>query len=84
MESYIARIGQFERYLAPDDGQVICLPEFRHLCFGGIPDKPGLRQLCWKILLGYLPLDKSKWDSVLMEQRRLYYASPNCFQYSLP
>ncbi|KAI1318177.1 hypothetical protein EDD11_007060 [Mortierella claussenii] len=74
MESYIARINQFETYLTPDDGQVICLDEFKDLCFGGIPDKPGLRQICWKILLGYLPLDKSRWDSVLMEQRRLYYS----------
>ncbi|KAG0007145.1 hypothetical protein BGZ65_003665, partial [Modicella reniformis] len=40
----------------------------------GIPDKPGLRQICWKIMLGYLPLEKSRWDSVLMEQRRLYYS----------
>ncbi|KAF9425060.1 hypothetical protein BGZ94_007874 [Podila epigama] len=53
---------------------MICQKDFRELCFGGIPDKPGLRQTCWKVLLGYLPLDKSRWDSVLMEQRRLYYA----------
>ncbi|KAF9121376.1 hypothetical protein BGW39_010576, partial [Mortierella sp. 14UC] len=27
-----------------------------------------------EILLGYLPLDKTRWDSVLLEQRRLYYS----------
>ncbi|KAF9951083.1 hypothetical protein BGZ70_001124 [Mortierella alpina] len=27
-----------------------------------------------EILLGYLPLDKSKWESRRMEQRRLYYS----------
>ncbi|KAG0072093.1 hypothetical protein BGZ89_008180 [Linnemannia elongata] len=35
MESYIARISQFERYLDPDDGQTISLKEFKDLCFGG-------------------------------------------------
>ncbi|KAF9918781.1 hypothetical protein BX616_005790 [Lobosporangium transversale] len=67
-------IAQFEKYLAPDDGQVINRQEFKELCFSGIPDKPGLRQICWKILLGYLPLDKSRWNKALMEQRRLYYS----------
>ncbi|KAF9137358.1 hypothetical protein BGX30_010308 [Mortierella sp. GBA39] len=52
MESYIARISQFERYLDPDDGQTISLKEFKELCFG----------------------DKTRWDSVLLEQRRLYYS----------
>ncbi|KAG0065107.1 hypothetical protein BGZ90_001925 [Linnemannia elongata] len=52
MESYIARISQFERYLDPDDGQTISLKEFKDLCFG----------------------DKTQWDSVLLEQRRLYYS----------
>ncbi|KAG9067774.1 hypothetical protein KI688_011361 [Linnemannia hyalina] len=35
MESYIARISRFERYLDPDDGQTISLKEFKELCFGG-------------------------------------------------
>ncbi|KAF9904320.1 hypothetical protein EC991_002826 [Linnemannia zychae] len=26
------------------------------------------------VLLGYLPLDKTRWDTVLLEQRRLYYS----------
>ncbi|KAF9282680.1 hypothetical protein BGZ74_002097 [Mortierella antarctica] len=49
MESYMARIEQFERHLAQNsDDNMICQREFRELCFGGIPDKPGLRQTCWK------------------------------------
>ncbi|KAG9326901.1 hypothetical protein KVV02_001425 [Mortierella alpina] len=67
-------ISLFESCLDPTDGQVLCRKEFNDLCFGGIPDKPGIRQTCWKILLGYLPLDKSKWESRRMEQRRLYYS----------
>ncbi|KAF9566196.1 hypothetical protein EC968_003849, partial [Mortierella alpina] len=67
-------ISHFERCLDPTDGQVLCRKDFNELCFGGIPDKPGIRQTCWKILLGYLPLDKSKWESRRMEQRRLYYS----------
>ncbi|KAG0341323.1 hypothetical protein BG004_006066 [Podila humilis] len=71
----MARIEQFERHLAQNSSDsVINKSEFRELCFGGIPDKPGLRQTSWKILLGYLPPDKSRWESVLMEQRRLYYS----------
>ncbi|KAG0278234.1 hypothetical protein BGZ95_004431 [Linnemannia exigua] len=101
MESYIARISQFERHLAPDDGQTINLKEFKDLCFGGIPDKPGVTKkhqrnkeavtllfhrltptttfldglvITIQILLRYLPLDKTRWDSTLLEQRRLYYS----------
>ncbi|KAG0076607.1 hypothetical protein BGZ92_002325 [Podila epicladia] len=49
MESYMARIEQFERHLAQNsDDNMISQREFRELCFGGIPDKPGLRQTCWK------------------------------------
>ncbi|KAG0259597.1 hypothetical protein BG011_002529 [Mortierella polycephala] len=74
MESYIARIVEFEGHIDQKDGKVICLKGFKALCFGGIPDKAGLRQICWKVLLGYLPLDKSLWESTLMEKRRLYYS----------
>ncbi|KAF9926067.1 hypothetical protein FBU30_004288 [Linnemannia zychae] len=33
-----------------------------------------LKIFALEILLHYLPLDKTRWDSVLLEQRRLYYS----------
>uniref|UniRef100_A0A8B9KIQ5 TBC1 domain family member 13 n=1 Tax=Astyanax mexicanus TaxID=7994 RepID=A0A8B9KIQ5_ASTMX len=38
----------------------------------GIPFEGGIRSLCWKILLNYLPLDQTLWDSFLKKQRELY------------
>ncbi|CAG8439485.1 8531_t:CDS:10 [Diversispora eburnea] len=64
----------FESILSTDDlaHPTIDLYKFRHLCFHGVPDKPGIRQKSWKILLGYLPPDKRKWTKVLAEQRATY------------
>ncbi|NXQ70022.1 TBC13 protein, partial [Quiscalus mexicanus] len=41
-------------------------------CSTGIPFDGGLRCLCWKILLNYLPLEKALWSSLLKKQRDLY------------
>jgi len=41
---------------------VINVEELRETCFGGVPDDvSGLRSLVWKILLRYLPSERSKW-----------------------
>ncbi|XP_053328534.1 TBC1 domain family member 13 [Spea bombifrons] len=50
----------------------INLPVLRELCFSGIPFEGGIRCLCWKILLNYLPAERSLWDSVLEKQRETY------------
>lgn len=42
-------------------------------CSKGIPDLPGYRPTCWKLLLGYLPSDKREWSSTLNQQRKAYY-----------
>ncbi|TPX39947.1 hypothetical protein SeLEV6574_g06909 [Synchytrium endobioticum] len=51
---------------------------FRLLSFsGGIPDKPGIRPICWKLLLNYLPFapaDRHKWSKISHRQRATYYA----------
>jgi len=46
--------------------------EFDKACFQGIPDGSGLRSICWKILLNYLPPCRSDWDAVLTKQRNAY------------
>jgi hypothetical protein len=44
----------------------INLQILKSLSFRGIPDdSKALRPLIWRILLGYLPLDPSKWQSLL-------------------
>ena len=44
-----ARIQVFEDLLDSNEIDVVAL---RKACFHGIPDRPGVRPLCWKILLG--------------------------------
>ncbi|XP_078282555.1 TBC1 domain family member 13 isoform X3 [Rhinoraja longicauda] len=50
----------------------ISLTKLRELCFSGIPFEGGLRSLCWKILLNYLPLEQAQWSSSLKKQREIY------------
>ncbi|KAI8057878.1 rab-GTPase-TBC domain-containing protein [Syncephalis plumigaleata] len=67
---------RFEALLNPSSEEyaVIDMEELRRLCFQGVPDVPGMRALCWKLLLNYLPPDKSQWDRTLKERRETYYA----------
>uniref|UniRef100_A0AAQ6AAC3 TBC1 domain family member 13 n=1 Tax=Amphiprion ocellaris TaxID=80972 RepID=A0AAQ6AAC3_AMPOC len=53
-------------------GENINLKTLRELCFNGIPFEGGIRALCWKILLNYLPLDQTLWESFLKKQREVY------------
>lgn len=50
----------------------INLQELRRLSSQGVPDDCTLRPLAWRVLLGYLPLDTSKWQSALDRDRSLY------------
>lgn len=52
--------------------KMVDIYELRRLCYLGIPEKPGLRPMCWKVLLQLLPLDKSQWESTLTEKRKKY------------
>ena len=47
-----------------DEGRI------RQLCMTGIPDER--RPIYWRILLGYLPKETSRWQSFLKAQRDLY------------
>ena len=44
----------------------------RRLAFRGIPDQPGLRAIYWKLLLQFLPRQKSLWDEETLKQRNIY------------
>uniref|UniRef100_A0A7N6ATN5 TBC1 domain family member 13 n=1 Tax=Anabas testudineus TaxID=64144 RepID=A0A7N6ATN5_ANATE len=67
--AYKNRIQEFKVALSEEN---INLKTLRELCFNGIPFEGGIRALCWKILLNYLPLDQSLWESFLKKQREVY------------
>ncbi|XP_077904513.1 TBC1 domain family member 13 isoform X2 [Ictidomys tridecemlineatus] len=64
-----SRIADFQDVLKEPS---IALEKLRELSFSGIPCEGGLRCLCWKILLNYLPLERATWTSILAKQRELY------------
>ncbi|XP_048200183.1 TBC1 domain family member 13 isoform X2 [Perognathus longimembris pacificus] len=64
-----SRIADFQDVLKEPS---IALEKLRELSFSGIPFEGGLRCLCWKILLNYLPLERASWTSILAKQRELY------------
>uniref|UniRef100_A0A0F7Z9L4 TBC1 domain family member 13 n=1 Tax=Crotalus adamanteus TaxID=8729 RepID=A0A0F7Z9L4_CROAD len=64
-----SRIAEFEDILNEPN---IVLQKLRKFCFNGIPFEGGLRCLCWKILLNYLPVERCAWNSQLKKQRELY------------
>ncbi|OZJ02699.1 hypothetical protein BZG36_04602 [Bifiguratus adelaidae] len=75
---YKDRLLYFEQTLAvssenDEQNAVIDMGKFKEMCFHGIPDKVGIRQTAWKLLLGNIPADKRQWKSVLKENRQAYY-----------
>ncbi|PWA88592.1 ypt/Rab-GAP domain of gyp1p superfamily protein [Artemisia annua] len=52
--------------------RIINIGELRQLAALGIPDAPGIRSTVWKVLLGYLPIDKALWASELTKRRSQY------------
>jgi len=67
--SYKERVHYYKEALKPN---VIDISIIQHLAEQGIPESHGLRSLYWKILLRYLPLDRTKWDSYLEKSRDGY------------
>lgn len=51
---------------------VVDLDAVHALAFQGVPDAADLRPLFWKLLLGYLPPNRSKWAETLAGKRRHY------------
>uniref|UniRef100_A0A7N0V7A3 Rab-GAP TBC domain-containing protein n=1 Tax=Kalanchoe fedtschenkoi TaxID=63787 RepID=A0A7N0V7A3_KALFE len=52
--------------------KVINLKELRRLAAQGLTDASGIRSTAWKLLLGYLPCDRSLWPSELSKKRSQY------------
>ncbi|CAG7909102.1 unnamed protein product [Brassica rapa] len=52
--------------------KVINMKELRSLALQSLPDSPGIRSTVWKLLLGYLPPERSLWSSELKQKRYQY------------
>ncbi|KAJ9154000.1 hypothetical protein P3X46_027381 [Hevea brasiliensis] len=52
--------------------KVVNMRELRRIASYGIPDGAGIRSAVWKLLLGYLPADRSLWSSELGKKRSQY------------
>lgn len=50
----------------------ISLSDLRRIASQGIVDQGSHRSVAWRVLLGYLPEDRTKWPAVLEEKRALY------------
>ncbi|KAF3337381.1 TBC1 domain family member 13 [Carex littledalei] len=59
--------------------KVVDLDELRKLASEGIPDGAGIRSTVWKLLLGYLPMDRQSWREELEKRRTQYMAFKNEF-----
>ena len=72
----VERRGQLRRHLQDllhlrdpqEDFDALC-----ERCFqSGIPDDSGLRPVLWRLLLGYLPRDRTAWAPTLLKKRAEY------------
>lgn len=55
------------------NNEIIDVKEIRLCLMEGTPDKCKIiRPICWKLILGYLPSQKSKWKESLELKRHLY------------
>ena len=74
------RIRAYRAALEPMEGTTkVNLDLIRKLAFDGIPDQAGLRGIYWKLLLDYLPPDKTLWEETLKERRKSYYELKSFF-----
>lgn len=65
-----SRVIAFHSALSQD---TIDLTALRHLAFKGIPeDHPSIRSLVWKLLLGYLPPERSQWERTSQRKEAEY------------
>ncbi|CAL1384498.1 unnamed protein product [Linum trigynum] len=52
--------------------KVVNVKELRKIASQGLPDGAGIRSTVWKLLLGYLPPERSQWSSELAKKRSQY------------
>ncbi|KAF3456582.1 hypothetical protein FNV43_RR01236 [Rhamnella rubrinervis] len=65
-------ISRQAQLLAELSKKVINMRDLRKIASQGIPDGSGIRSTVWKLLLGYLPPDRSLWSTELAKKRSQY------------
>ncbi|KAI4370456.1 hypothetical protein MLD38_018809 [Melastoma candidum] len=65
-------VSRQSQLLAELSKQIVDMREVRRLTAQGVPDCAGIRSTVWKLLLGYLPPDRSLWSSELIKKRSQY------------
>lgn len=78
-EPIVRRAGTLEQMLqryrdAVQPQETVDLAALRQLAFVGVPEELRIRGLYWKLLLGYLPPERSQWAAVLQDRRQQYQA----------
>jgi len=68
--TYQERVKQFDDLLYSDS--IIDLNSLKEKAYRGVPEGNGRRSITWRILLGYLPLERDSWDTILQQKRNLY------------
>jgi len=63
------RVATFDECMSSN---IVDLKKLRELCFRGVPEGGGRRAASWRILLGYLPANKSQWQEICRKRRDLY------------
>ncbi|XP_010527478.1 PREDICTED: TBC domain-containing protein C1952.17c-like [Tarenaya hassleriana] len=70
--SPVGDVSRQAQLLAELSKKVINLKEVRKIASQGLPDHAGIRSIVWKLLLGYLPPDRSFWPSEMAKKRSQY------------
>jgi len=70
MTTYQERVKQFDDLLYSDS--IIDINSLKEKSYRGVPEGNGRRSITWRILLGYLPLERDSWDTILEQKRNLY------------
>ncbi|XP_059093777.1 TBC1 domain family member 13-like isoform X1 [Tigriopus californicus] len=68
-DAYKQRVQEFDDLL---NSTCVDREKLKKFAFEGIPEGAGRRSLSWRILLNYLPEERSTWNGVLTQQRKLY------------
>jgi len=63
------KIEKFQTLLS---SPLVKMEELKKLCWNGIPEE--FRTECWKLLLGYTPLVRERWESTITSKRQNYWA----------
>uniref|UniRef100_A0A6B2L7D3 Rab-GAP TBC domain-containing protein n=1 Tax=Arcella intermedia TaxID=1963864 RepID=A0A6B2L7D3_9EUKA len=64
-----AKKEKFQNFLASPS---VKMEELKKICWNGIPDS--FRAECWRLLLGYTPLVRERWESTISAKRQSYWS----------